>query len=404
VAAKPAPVAPPAPAKPLAAAPVAKKAGAAAPVATKAAPAKVQQRRPAIVPPKPVPRIPPEEALLERAQRAINTGEEEQAERLLEKMIGDFPDDPRGRIYLGNLKRRRGDLAGALDEYTKVLRKNSKEPHALWAKGELHLAQKPEDLPSAVAVYTKIVKSFGRKKDERSKQFVEGARKWLRYCDARKLSLQGRRLLSSSDARVLKKGRDIFTKALEIYPEDARNHMNLGVAHLVLADTENAETEKGAEKRQLALRSSVRHCQEAIQRNPRYARAHLMLGRALRKLGRLKPSKESFIKCIDLDRSGRDAQDAWNERGEVEREMRRLRTTLYQALAGRPGPEGERVRLTLAQMKQMVGMLEGDDIDGADLTYSNSGTYALTAYSQRNRYRIYPGPESLVCERNGQTA
>jgi tetratricopeptide (TPR) repeat protein len=344
--------------------------------------------RPTIVTP-PAPRMPPEEVLLEKAQRAIQAGEDDMAERLLEQMIEDFPDDPRGRIYLGNLRKRRGDEKGALDEYSRILRKSPSEPLALWYKAELHLGQKPDpDFGQAVALYKKIVTAHGRKKDERSKKFVDEARRQLRYCEARKLSLLSRRYLKSEETRVLKKGRDLLEKALAVYPEDSRNHMNLGVAYLLLGDADRA----------IAL------CEEAIKLNPRYARAYLMLGRGMRKLQRLRHARDAFLKCINLDHSGRDAQDAWNDRREVERDMARIRLTLFQALAGRPGADGQRVRLTLGQMKSMITMLEGDEIKEADLTESAARTYTLTAYSQRHRYRIYPGPESLVIEPDAQTA
>lgn len=346
-------------------------------------------KRPAAPPKPPAPKIPPEEMLLERAKRAVTLGDDEQAERLLEKMIVDFPEDPRGRCYLGNLKRRRGDDKAALEEYAKVLRKNPSEPTALLLKAEVHLAQKPEpDFPSAVAAYKKIVQALGRKKDDRSRDVVEKAKKQLRFCEARKLSLQSRRYLTSDDARQVKKGREILEKALETYPEDARNHMNLGVAHLLLDQPERAA----------AL------CRAAIDLNPAYARAHLMLGRALMKLKQLRSARDAFLKCIELDRSGRDAQDAWNDRREVERDLAKVRLTLFQALSGRPGADGEKVRLTLGQMKGMVAMLEGDPIDGADLTLDVRGHYALTAYSERHRYHFYPGPESLVVEHDGATA
>jgi tetratricopeptide (TPR) repeat protein len=359
---------------------------AAAPAATKGAAPKAQKPRPTIVPPKPAIKVAPEQALLEKAQRALSVGDVEQAERVLEKMIVDFPDDPRGRCVLGNLKRRRGDEKGALEEYGKVLRRTPGEPTALWYKAELHLSQKPApDFAQAVACYKKIVQTLGRKKDDRAKKYVEEAKKQLRFCEARKLSLQGRRYLTSQDTKQIKKGRDLFAKALALYPEDHRNHMNLGVALLLLEEPERA----------------AKLCQEAIELNPKYARAHLMLGRALRRLRRLRLAKDAFLKCIELDRSGRDAQDAWNDRREVERDMAKVRLTLFQALSGRPGDDGEKVRLTLAQMKQMVSMLEGDAIDGADLTLDARGSYTLTAYSQRHRFRYYPGPESLVGERDG---
>src|SRR5206468_12661746 len=133
----------------------------------------VAKARPTIVTPPP-PKIPPEEAILEKVQRAIQAGENDQAERLLEQMIGEFPEDPRGRIYLGNLRKRRGDEKGALEEYTKILRRSPQDPLALWYKAELHLGQKPDpDFVQAVGTYKKIVHHHGRKKDERSRKFVE---------------------------------------------------------------------------------------------------------------------------------------------------------------------------------------------------------------------------------------
>jgi tetratricopeptide (TPR) repeat protein len=383
VAAATAPVAKPAVAKPA----VAKPAALAKPVAPVGKLAgKVGKARPTIV--APAPKVPPEDALLEKAQTAVRAGNEEQAERFLEQMIGEFPDDPRGRIYLGNLRRRRGDEKGALDEYGKILRKSPQEPLALWFKAELHLAGKPEpDFAQAVMAYKKIVQAHGRKKDDRSKKFVEEAKKQLRFCEARKLSLQSRRFLASEEPRTIKKGRELLVKALDVYPEDARNHMNLGVAHLLLGEAEPA----------------AKLCQAAIELNPRYARAHLFLGRAFRKLGRLRQAKDAFLKCIDLDRSARDAQEAWNDRKQVEVDMARVRLTLFHALAQRPGLDGEKVALTLAQMKQMVAMLEGDDVAEADLTENAQRQYTLTAYSQRHRYRFYPGPESLVVEHDGKT-
>jgi tetratricopeptide (TPR) repeat protein len=393
--AKPAPVRPAKKAKPAKAPkakapappPPPKKPAAKKPPAPVVAKPVLKAKKPTIVTP-PAPKLPPEEVILEKVQRAIQGGEEDLAERLLGQMIVEFPDDPRGRVYLGNLRKRRGDEKGALEEYSKVLRKSPQEPLALWYKAELHLAQKPEpDFTQAVATYKKIIQAHGRKKDERSKKFVDEAKKQLRYCDARKLSLQSRTYLASEEPRKLKKGRDLLEQALDVYPEDARNHMNLGVAYLLLGESEKA----------------VKLCEEAIKLNPRYARAYLMLGRGLRKLQSLRHARDAFLKCIDLDRSGRDAQDAWNDRREVERDIARVRLTLFQALAGRPGPNGERVRLTLGQMKKMITMLEGDEIKEADLTENAQQGYTLTAYSQRHRYRIYPGPESLVIEPDAQT-
>jgi tetratricopeptide (TPR) repeat protein len=301
-------------------------------------------------------------------------------------MIVEFPDDPRGRIEMAKLKRRRGDDKGALEEYSKILRRSPSDPMALWYKAEIHLAQKPDpDFAQAVAAYKKLLQAHGRKKDDRAKKLVDESRKQLRYCEARKLSLHGRKYLNSDSPKQLKKGRDILQKALDIYPEDARNHMNLAVPFLLLD-----EPTKAADL-----------CRAAIELNPRYARAHLMLGRAFQKLQKLRLAKEAFLKCIELDRSGRDAQDAWNDRRAVEREIARVKLQLFQALSGRPGENGELVRFTLGEMKRIVTMLEGDAVDGADLTLDARGHYTLTAYSQRHRYRFFPGPESLVVEHDG---
>ncbi|MEZ0228500.1 MAG: hypothetical protein ACAI25_07725, partial [Planctomycetota bacterium] len=65
-------------------------------------------------------------------------------------------------------------------------------------------------------------------------------------------------------------------------------------------------------------------------------------------------------------------------------------------------PDGQRVRLTLTEMKSMITMLEGDEIKEADITANAQKAFTLTAYSQRHRYRIYPGPESLVIEPDAQ--
>lgn len=392
VAGKVAPVAPPAKGAPATkGAPAAKVAPPVkgAPVAKGAPAGKAPAAKPPARPPTPrvppPPPIPPNELLFDKAQRAMRHGDDAMAERLLERMVVEFPDDLRGRVFLGNVKKKRGDVKGALEEYQKALRKDSANPLALWFKAELHLHERPEpDFASAIACYKKIITKHARRKEAVSRQYAERARSQVQFCEARKLSLKSRRFLQADDTRRLKVARDLLAKALSIYPEDPRNHMNLGVAHLRLGDAEEA----------------VAHTNAAIKLNPQYARAWLMLGQALFKLGKLKHARDAYLKCIELDHSGRDSQDAWIHRRNVEQEIARQRLRLFRALSGVPGPDGQMVKLTLSQMKQLVTVLEGDDIEGADITLAQRGGYVLTCYSQRSRYRILPGPEGLVIERD----
>ena len=58
---------------------------------------------------------------------------------------------------------------------------------------------------------------------------------------------------------------------------------------------------------------------------------------------------------------------------------------------------------TLPEAERIKNVIEGDEIKEADLTENAQKAYTLTAYSQRHRYRIYAGPESLVTEPDAQT-
>ena len=327
------------------------------------------------------------EVLLHEARSAQRQKDFEAAQRHLQRFIEQYPDDVRGLIHLAGLRRAQGDRQGALDGYRGALRKQPDSREALWWKADYHLSE-PQlpDLKQAKDALERIVKLSRRRKDPASVEWLGEAQDRLKFCVSRRHSIESRKHLKGRSGRpptpsALGKARDCLAKALSLYPEDPRNHMNLGSVELQLGHLEEA----------------IEHCRGAIERNASYARAHLILGHALRQAGALRQSRDAYLQCIELDRAQRDSAEAWRARLQVEQELARSRRRFFHALARRPGDDGELEPLDLATFKDWVSVLEGDEIEWADLIREGGG-YALQAYGRRGRYRVFPGPEGLVIE------
>ena len=329
------------------------------------------------------------EVLLHDALRSQRQRDYAAAERYINRFIELYPDDLRGLVHLGNMKRARGDREGALEAYRSALRRDRDNPLALWSKADFHLSdQANPDIGEAQDALKRIVQVWGRKRDDASQKWAEQARDKLRYCESRKYSLESRRWLQGKgtappNRKSLEKAKELLTKALNVYPADPRNHMNLGSVFLQLGQPQH----------------TIERCREAIRIHPGYARAHLILGYAHRRLGQLRQAKDAFLQCIELDRQQRDVAEAWKARREVEQELARFRRRFYNALSGKPGEDGEAEQLDLHRLKEWVSLLEGDPVETADLTADPRGGYVLTAHGQRSVYKAWPGPEGLVLER-----
>ncbi len=331
----------------------------------------------------------PREALLSDALRAQRVRDFAAARRHLERFQEQFPEDVRGLIYLANLARAEGNREQALATYKAALRKAPQDPLALWWKADFHLSEPAAgELKQAQADLKKIVDLFGRRRDDVSRNWTEQAREKLRYCESRQLSLESHRYLKGRGKnpptpRDLKKARELLRKALDVYPGDPRNHMNLGSVELQLGNVERA----------------IKHARDALELNASYARAHLILGHAYRAQGQLSLAKDAYLQCIELDNLQRDAAEAWRCRREVEQELARKRRRFFSTLVGRPDEEGQLEPLELVRLKEWVGVLEGDVVKNADLARDPAGHYVVTAYGEKDTYRAFPGPEGLVIER-----
>ncbi|MCO5168332.1 MAG: tetratricopeptide repeat protein [Planctomycetes bacterium] len=301
----------------------------------------------------------------------------------------EYPDDVRGLIHQANVRRAQGDRTGALDAYKQALKRDPNNPLALWWKADYHMSEPLNpDLKQAQDALKRIVQVFSRRKDDVARQWVEQAKAKLRYCESRRLTLESHKFLKAKPGEApseksLRRARELLAKARDVYPEDPRNHMNLGSVELQLKNPQAA----------IAL------CRAALERNASYARAHLILGHAFRATGQLKLAKDSFLSCIELDTLNRDKAEAWRARREVEQELSRYRRRFFNVLANRPGEDGEREPLELHRLKEWVGVLEGDTITAADLHRDPRGAYVLHAYGERHEYRALPGPEGLFIER-----
>jgi len=104
-----------------------------------------------------------------------------------------------------------------------------------------------------------------------------------------------------------------FKKVIEIYPEDAMGHYNLGCTYWALDDWENAEMEwkKAVEYEKVAKereeRATVSNDQLSISlivvRRPVAYRAHSSLGLLYLKKNLKDKAKEEFEKAIELEPS-----------------------------------------------------------------------------------------------------
>jgi len=306
------------------------------------------------------------------------------AQRHLRAFATRFPRDIRHDFYSGNLLRAQGDRKGALKAFKAALRKDARAPEALWWKAEFHLQNPEGELKEAEACLKKLLDVTGRKRDPESQEWSRKAKDQLRFCLSRHYALQSRALLHKSRVRTadLRKARGLLEKAVKAYPEDARNHMSLGSVELMLGNHQG----------------TVDRCLDAIDHNPAYARAHLILGHAYRELGKLRLSVDAYLNCIELDKRKRDVVEAWKVRREVEHELAQVRRRVFATLARRVSDDGDVPPLNLAQLKSSLSVLEGVDFHRADLQREEPGDYALIGYGSQV-LRASAGPEGLVVER-----
>ena len=306
------------------------------------------------------------------------------AERQLRRFIESWPDDLRGLIHLSIMQRQRGNRDSAFESIKAALKKDKDSPMVLWYKADFHLSEPlTPDLAEAQKSLKRIVQLCGRKRDTDSRRWTEEAKDKLKYCESRKYALESRKHLQKGNKRGESRARDLLRKALNTYPNDPRNHMNLGSIELKLG------------KPQVAIEL----LEEAIERDPAYARAHLYLGQAYEQLGLLVRAREAYLQCIEHDTSKRDSADAWRARRRIEHELARRRRQFFNTLTRRVGDQGEPEPLDLHAMKGWVEVLEGEAVAYADLRRDDRGAYVLTAYGQDHTYRVLPGPEGLVVER-----
>ncbi|RMG11811.1 MAG: hypothetical protein D6731_14945, partial [Planctomycetota bacterium] len=329
----------------------------------------------------------PAEVLLGDALRAQRTRDWETAERYLVKFCESFPKDPRGPAYLGSVYLALGEHAKALKSLQKALRIDSKNLDALWRKSEYHLElDSPADLKEAARDVKRIVALVGRRRDEESVRWADQAKRRLAAIESRLLNLDARRFLKGRGGKGptpgdLRKARDRLQRAVRSFPDDPRNHMTLASVELLLGRPERA----------------VRHAEDAVARKHDYARAYLILGHAQRRLGNLRRAVDAYLQCLEHD-TGRDTNEAWRVRREVEHELAQLRRRFYEVLTLRADEDGREPSLVLSELERWLSVMSGEDVLCADLAADN-GSYELTAFTDRHRYRVVPGPEGLVVER-----
>lgn len=323
--------------------------------------------------------------LLDRAQRSIRLRDFTMARQIFERVISDYPDDIRGSVYYAKFKASHGQRDEALKEFNRALRRSPRSVLALAGKAEfLENQNPPKSLNDAIKIYNSILEEHKESKEADAAKHRKFATDRLRYCEARKLSLQSRKHMKPDNPRSLRKARKLLHEALELYPKDKRNSMNLGVAYLWSKDYDNAQT----------------YCNEAIRKDPKYARAYLNLGHAYNGLSHLKRARDSYRSCLELTVNSRDADEARSTLKVVERRMAQCRTMFQNALQGKLDKKN---MPNLNQMKNMVTMLTGDDIERGDVASLPEGTYSVLAYSSRNRYQVAPGPEGLKIVRDALT-
>lgn len=323
--------------------------------------------------------------LLDRAQRSIRLRDFNMARQIFERVISDYPEDIRGSVYYAKFKATHGQRDEALKEFNRALRRSPRSVLALAGKAEfLENQNPPKSLNDAIKIYNSILEEHKDSTEKDAAKHRKFAKDRLRYCEARKLSLQSRKHMKPDNPRSLRKARKLLHEALELYPDDKRNSMNLGVAYLWSKDYGNAQT----------------YCNEAIRKDPKYARAYLNLGHAYNGLSHLKRARDSYRSCLELTVNSRDADEARSTLKVVERRMAQCRTMFQNALQGRLDKKN---MPNLNQMKNMVTMLTGDDIDRGDVASLPEGSYSVLAYSARNRYKVAPGPEGLKIVRDALT-
>lgn len=323
--------------------------------------------------------------LLDRAQRCIRLRDFNMARQIFERVITDYPEDIRGSVYYAKFKASHGQRDEALKEFNRALRRAPRSVLALAGKAEfLENQNPPKSLNDAIKIYNSILEDHKDSDETDAEKHRDFAKDRLRYCEARKLSLQSRKHMKPDNPRSLRKARKLLHEALELYPDDKRNSMNLGVAYLWSKDYDNAQT----------------YCNEAIRKDPKYARAYLNLGHAYNGLSHLKRARDAYRSCLELTMNSRDADEARSTLKTVERRMAQCRTMFQNALQGRLDKKN---MPNLNQMKNMVTMLTGDDIERGDVASLPEGSYTVLAYSTRNRYQVTPGPEGLKIVRDALT-
>ncbi|MCA8921560.1 MAG: tetratricopeptide repeat protein, partial [Planctomycetes bacterium] len=328
----------------------------------------------------------PREVLLHDALRSQRTQDLAAAERYLERFIEDYPKDVRGLIFLADMKLTLGNREAAEPLYKTALRKDKTNSLAQWSMAMYYLDGKTPDLSKAEDLLKKLLKANSGSKTAEAREWTAKAKDRLSYCESRRLAFESRKALSRKGGptpKALRSARDLLKKALAAYPKDPRNHMNLGSLKLQLGDAEGA----------------VELCESALEHDPTYARAYLVLGKALLKQGKLQAARTALLQCIEHDEQQRDLAESWHLRRHIEQELAQTRRLCYETLTQRMSEDGSRPPLSLAQLKEWIAVLEGVDIQHADLTLDPHGGYTVTGFGARDTFRASPGPEGLVLER-----
>lgn len=315
--------------------------------------------------------------MLDRAIRAAKENQVEEALSLYSQTIKTYPDYIRAHVYHARFRASIGDRKRALREYNKALHKEPHDVEALFSKAEfLEIQNPPRSLNDSIKIYTKILELFHDSEDEHHKRHVALTHKRLKFCEARKLSIQASKFLKPGNSRAMTKAKKLLKKAFELCPEDKRNPMNLGFAHFHSKDFELA----------------CQYCEKALKADPKYARAMLVLGLAQAQLGHLMRSRDTLRICLRMSERRNDQEDARRNLKAVEIQLAKTRTDLLEVLTN---PKNKPKHMKLFEIKKLLTSLTGDDIEFADLARKSNGRYTLLAFSNRNRYQVYQGPEGL---------
>lgn len=158
----------------------------------------------------------------------------------------------------------------------------------------------------------------------------------------------------------------MFENAIELFPSDKRNYVNIGVIYLKKGEPENA----------------TEWMEKALEIDPDYVRGYYNLGTIYLNLGKDKKAISTFEKALEIEPEGRDSADIQTNLNVAKERFETSETEILSYL------KNEKIEINNENILVLSNSVVEEKINSIDFIISKSGKMKIIAYSENGNFEI----------------